>query len=291
MSRATSPLELPGMGLYEDIQLAAESIRRRAPFAPQVGVILGSGLGGFADLLAETAVIPYREIPGFPISSVVGHAGRLAVGSLGGARVAAMQGRVHLYEGYPAWQVAFPARVLCALGIKVLVVTNASGGIRADLLPGDLMAIADHVNLSGHNPLSGPNDERLGPRFPDLSAAYDPALRALLSETAAGMRLPLKQGVYAWLSGPSYETPAEIRMLRTLGVDAVGMSTVPEVIAAAHMGVKVAGISCITNHAAGIARKPLSHAEVAQTAERVKDLFSGLLAAFLPAAAARLSGQ
>lgn len=278
------------MALYEQIRVAAEAVSRRARGAPDIGVILGSGLGGFADLLNDAVAIPYAEIPGFPVSSVPGHAGRLVLGTLGGARVAAMQGRVHVYEGYPAWQVAFPARVLCSLGIKALVVTNAAGGIRADLLPGDLMAIADHVNLSGHNPLTGPNEEKLGPRFPDLSTAYDPALRALLSEAAARLRLPLKQGVYAWLAGPSYETPAEIRMLRSMGADAVGMSTVPEVIAAAHMGVKVAGISCITNHAAGIARKPLSHAEVSETAERVKDLFSGLLAAFLPAAAARLAG-
>lgn len=278
------------MALYEQIRVAAEAVSRRARGAPDIGVILGSGLGGFADLLNDAVAIPYAEIPGFPVSSVPGHAGRLVLGTLGGARVAAMQGRVHVYEGYPAWQVAFPARVLCSLGIKALVVTNAAGGIRADLLPGDLMAIADHVNLSGHNPLTGPNEEKLGPRFPDLSTAYDPALRALLSEAAARLRLPLKQGVYAWLAGPSYETPAEIRMLRSMGADAVGMSTVPEVIAAAHMGVKVAGISCITNHAAGIARKPLSHAEVSETAERVKDLFSGLLAAFLPGAAARLAG-
>ncbi len=278
------------MSLSEQIQLAAQEVSRRAPGAPQVGVILGSGLGSFADLLKDPVAIPYGELSGFPVSSVVGHAGRLVLGSLGGARVAAMQGRVHVYEGYPAWQVAFPARVLCALGIKVLAVTNAAGGIRSDLSPGTLMAISDHVNLSGHNPLTGPNEEALGPRFPDLSTAYDPELRALLMETAAHLRLQLKHGVYAWLAGPSYETPAEIRMLRALGADAVGMSTVPEVIAAAHMGVKVVGVSCITNHAAGIARKPLSHAEVAETAERVKDVFCGLLAAFLPAAAARLSG-
>lgn len=273
--------------LYEQVQGAVEAVRQRTTVTPQVGVILGSGLGHFADSLQDKCVFSYSELPGLPTSSVAGHAGRLVLGTLAGAAVVAMQGRVHLYEGYPAWQVAVPARLLCALGIKSLVVTNAAGGIRADLAPGDLMTITDHVNLSGHNPLSGPNDERLGPRFPDLSAAYDPALRALLGETALHLRIPSKQGVYAWLAGPSYETPAEIRMLRAMGVDAVGMSTVPEVIAAVHMGVKVAGISCITNYAAGIGRKPLSHAEVTETAERVREGFSALLSAFIPAAATR----
>lgn len=273
------------MALFDQIQAASEVVRKRTSLQPKVGIILGSGLGAFADSLQDKVAIPYGELPDFPTSSVPGHAGRLVVGKLAGATIVAMQGRVHMYEGYPAWQAAFPARVLCALGIHSLVVTNAAGGIRSDLMPGDLMAISDHINLSGANPLTGHNDERLGPRFPDMSTAYDPSLRHLLRTTADKLKVPLKEGVYVWLSGPSYETPAEIRFLRTIGVDAVGMSTVPEVIVASHMGVRVAGISCITNLAAGIGRKPLSHAEVAETADRVRDRFTALLSAFLPAVA------
>jgi purine-nucleoside phosphorylase len=274
------------MGLHEQIHQTAAAIRMRAKElgAPRVGIILGSGLGGFADRLSDAVAIPYSELPSFPSSSVPGHAGRLVLGMLGGVPVAAMQGRVHGYEGYTPAQVAFPARVLCSLGIRTLVVTNAAGGINRALRPGDLMAITDHINLTGGNPLSGANDDRLGPRFPDMSTAYDPALFARLMEIAQASRVDLRPGVYLGLAGPSYETPAEIRMMRVLGADAVGMSTVHEVIAAAHMGVKVAGISCITNLAAGIGHKPLSHAEVAETAERVKDTFSRLLAEFLPVA-------
>jgi len=278
------------MALFDQIQAAADVVRKRTSLAPKVGIILGSGLGAFADALESKIVIPYAELPDFPISSVPGHAGRLVVGTMQGAPIVAMQGRVHMYEGYPAWQAAFPARVLCALGIHSLVVTNAAGGIRSDLMPGDLMGISDHVNLSGANPLAGANDERLGPRFPDMSAAYDPALRHLLRSTADKLKINLKEGVYVWLSGPSYETPAEIRFLRTIGVDAVGMSTVPEVIVASHMGVRVAGISCITNLAAGIGRKPLSHAEVGETADRVRDRFTSLLNHFLPAVASHPRG-
>jgi len=274
------------MGLYEQLQETAQAIRQRAPgFTPKVGIILGSGLGGFADTLLDRVVLPYAELPHFPHSSVPGHAGRLVLGTLGGEPIVAMQGRVHFYEGYAPWQVAFPARVLCALGIKTLVVTNAAGGIQTGMRPGDLMAILDQINLSGWNPLTGPNDERLGPRFPDMSTAFNPVLTQLLLDTAERLNIPLKKGVYAYLSGPSYETPAEIRALRILGADAVGMSTVPEVIAAAHMGVKVAGVSCITNLAAGIGHKPLSHAEVAEVANQGAAVFSNLLAAFLPAAA------
>lgn len=271
--------------LYDSIQETAAAIRERTSLQPKVGLILGSGLGGFADTLSDAVVIPYGDLPNFPTSSVAGHAGRLVLGTLDGAPVVAMQGRVHMYEGYQAWQAAFPARVLCALGIQTLVVTNAAGGIREDLRPGDLMVITDQINLSGMNPLTGHNDERLGPRFPDMSAAYTPALRDLLFSVAEKNQIALKQGVYVQLSGPSYETPAEIRMLRTLGADAVGMSTVPEVIVASHMGVRCAGISCITNLAAGIGKKPLSHEEVAETAELARERFSGLLRAFLPAAA------
>jgi purine-nucleoside phosphorylase len=273
------------MNLFEMLEKTTGAVRARSGVRPSVGIILGSGLGAFADLLGTKTVIPYAELPGFPTSSVPGHAGRLVLGEIGGAAIVAMQGRVHLYEGYESWQVAFPARVLCGLGIHTLVVTNAAGGIRLDLQPGDLMRISDHMNLSGANPLSGPNDDRLGPRFPDMSTAYDLALGSMLAGVGERLGVPMKNGVYAQLAGPSYETPAEIRMLRAMGADAVGMSTVPEVVVAAHMGVRCAGISCITNLAAGISKKPLSHAEVAETAEKVRDRFTSLLAAFLPLAA------
>lgn len=265
------------------LETCIAAIRAKAPkAAPKVGIILGSGLGAFADALADATAIPYSELPHFPISGVPGHAGRLVVGMLGGEPIVAMQGRVHYYEGYSAQEVAFPARVLCSLGIKTLVVTNAAGGINLGFGVGDLMAITDHLNLAGYNPLIGPNDDKLGPRFPDMSHAYDPALRELLLQAAKTNGTTLREGVYACLSGPSYETPAEIRMLRTLGADAVGMSTVPEVIAAAHMGVRVAGISCITNLAAGIGKHKLSHEEVAEVASRVRGTFQKLLERFLP---------
>lgn len=283
---AALPYDAPAMGLYEQLRECTEVVGAWAPgHQPKVGIILGSGLGAFADSFSDKVVIPYSELPHFPRSSVPGHAGRLVLGRVGGEPVVAMQGRVHFYEGYTPAQVAFPARVLCALGIRTLVVTNAAGGVNLGLLPGDLMAITDHLNFSGWNPLTGHNDERLGPRFPDMSTAYHPALLELLQESARRTGVELKRGVYAILSGPSYETPAEIRAMRTLGADAIGMSTVPEVIAASHMGVKVAGISCITNLAAGIGDKPLSHEEVAETAERVRGVFCRLLADFLPAAA------
>jgi len=271
------------MGLYEQLQETAHAIRLRAPgFAPKVGIILGSGLGGLADTFENRVVLPYPELPHFPHASVPGHAGRLVLGTLGGEPLVAMQGRVHFYEGHPPWQVAFPARVLCALGIRSLVVTNAAGGIQTGMRPGELMAITDQINLSGWNPLTGINDERLGPRFPDMSTAFNPALTQLLVDTAARRGIALKTGVYAYLAGPAYETPAEIRALRILGADAVGMSTVPEVIVAAHMGVKVAGISCITNLAAGLGHKPLSHTEVAEVANQSAAVFSALLTDFLP---------
>ncbi len=268
--------------LLPRIDTCVAAIRAKAPtFNPKLGLILGSGLGGFADSLEGAVVIPYGELPDFPRSSVVGHAGRLVMGTKHGVPLVCMQGRVHAYEGYAPWQVGFPARVLCRLGIKALVVTNAAGGINLSFQEGDLMAITDHVNLAGFNPLMGPNEEALGPRFPDMSSIYDPALLGVLKEAAKKERVDLKSGVYASLLGPSYETPAEIRMLRTLGADAVGMSTVPEVIVAAHMGVKVAGVSCITNLAAGISKQKLSHEEVSHTADRVKDVFTRLLARFL----------
>lgn len=272
--------------LFERIQQAVSFIQQRGPKSPpRVGIILGSGLGSFADDFQDRVAIPYADIPNFPSSSVPGHAGRLVLGTLGGEPVVAMQGRVHFYEGYEPWQVAFPARVLCRLGIKTLVVTNAAGTINTAFKPGNLMAISDHLNLAGWNALRGHNDDRLGPRFPDMSTAYHPALLELLMGIAKKQGVDLERGVYAILSGPSYETPAEIRALRVLGADAVGMSTVPEVVAASHMGVRVAGISCITNLAAGIGDKPLSHEEVAETANQVREVFARLLAEFLPAAA------
>jgi purine-nucleoside phosphorylase len=270
------------------LEYAVAWVRGKTDLAPAVGVVLGSGLGGFADRLARQAVVPYEEIPGFPISKVAGHAGRLVVGELegpgGAVTVATMQGRVHAYEGWPASEVAFGARVLCSLGVKALVVTNAAGGINAAFRAGELVRITDHVNLTGQNPLTGANDERLGPRFPDMSAPYDPRLGALLDEAAREVGVPLRQGVYAGVLGPSYETPAEIRMLRTLGADLVGMSTVHEVIAARHQGVPVAGLSVVTNLASGLGGAQLTHEEVQQTAGRVRNQLEALLAAFLPRA-------
>ncbi len=275
--------------LFARIEACAQVVRQRAKgFSPKLGVILGSGLGEFADGLSNKIVIPYAELPDFPQSSVHGHAGRLVLGHNGSVPVVVMQGRVHFYEGYSPWQVGFPARVLCRLGIGALVVTNAAGGINLGFSVGDLMAMTDHLNLSGYHPLVGPNDERLGPRFPDMSHAYDPKLLEVLRGSAKKEQVLVREGVYASLSGPSYETPAEIRMLRTLGADAVGMSTVPEVLVAAHMGVKVAGISCITNLAAGIGAQKLSHDEVSETANRVKGTFARLLTRFLTDAAAAL---
>lgn len=252
---------------------------------PDAGVVLGSGLAGLADRLDRAAVIPYADIPGFPVSKVPGHPARLVIGELpvngGAVVVAAMQGRAHAYEGWSAEDVAFGARVLCALGVKLLLVTNAAGGVNPTFAPGDLVRITDQLNLSGLNPLVGDNDDKIGPRFPDLSDAYDPRLADLLEASADAVGIPLRSGVYACMLGPSYETPAEIRMLRALGADVVGMSTVPEVIAARHMGVPVAGISVVTNLAAGLTRKALSHQEVAETAERVKDRLTALVTEFL----------
>lgn len=271
--------------LHTRLSYALAWVRGKIDVVPAAGVILGSGLGGLAGRLERAVVIPYEEIPYFPVSRVAGHPGRLVVGELadGETRVplAVMQGRVHGYEGWTAEEVAFGARVLCWLGVRALLVTNAAGGVNPALAPGDLVRIVDHLNLSGQNPLVGENDERLGPRFPDLSEAYDARLGALLAEAAAAIGAPLRSGVYACLPGPSYETPAEVRMLRALGADVVGMSTVPEVIAARHMGVPVAGLSVVSNHAAGLARKPLSHEDVAETARRVEDRLSALVAAFL----------
>jgi purine-nucleoside phosphorylase len=264
-------------------------VRGKTDLKPVIGIVLGSGLGSFADRLKNQVPVAYTEMPGFPISRVPGHAGRLVVGEFatpeGPVPLVAMQGRVHAYEGWAAADVAFGARVLFALGIRAFLVTNAAGGIREDLAPGDLVRITDHLNLTGQNPLTGLNDDALGPRFPDMSAAYDPRLGALLDEAAAEVGIVLKRGVYAGLAGPSYETPAEIRMLRTLGADLVGMSTVHEVIAARHQGVPVAGLSLVANAASGLTSAKLSHQEVQAAAERAQPRTEALLGAFVRRAA------
>ena len=263
--------------LTSELAAAVGAIRAVAgEVTPAVGLILGSGLGGFAERLEDQAVVPYRDIPGFAASTVPGHAGRLVLGRRGGVPIAVMQGRIHFYEGHSARQVAFPARTLVALGARSLVVTNAAGGLRHP--PGTLMLIRDHINLFPDHPLRGPNDDRIGLRFPDMTRAYPKELRAMAREEAHGLGLELAEGVYAGSGGPSYETPAEIKMLEVLGADATGMSTVPEVIAAVHMGARVLGISCITNWAAGLGPgRPLSHDEVTETAEQVREKFEELL--------------
>ena len=261
----------------EMIQAAAAAINEKSSHTPEVGMILGSGLGVLADEVENPTIIPYEDIPHFPLSTVEGHAGELVIGTLGGKEVVMMKGRFHFYEGYEPSLIAFPIRVLIALGIKQLIVTNAAGGVNQSFKPGDLMLITDHLNLAGTNPLIGKNDDRLGPRFPDMSNAYDPALMAVAEDAAAQQKLQLQKGVYAWFTGPNYETPAEVRMARVLGADAVGMSTVPEVLVAVHGGVKVLGISCITNMAAGILDQPLSHQEVMETAKMVEQRFKQLV--------------
>ena len=275
------------MPLYDRVQAAAQAIRARTDVVPQVGLILGSGLGGFADRLERPLAIEYGDIPHFPQSHVVGHHGRLVIGTRAGATCVAMQGRVHMYEGHSAQTVAFPARVLVALGAKILIITNAAGGLNPRWMPGTLMLIRDHIDLLRDHPLRGPNDERLGPRFPDMTTAYAPALRALVKEVAARENIELAEGVYVAMPGPCYETPAEVKMLQTLGADATGMSTVPEVVVARHMGARVIGVSCITNQAAGITGAALSHDEVTETATRVRSTFEGLLDAILGALVAR----
>lgn len=270
--------------LHARLTAAADLIRARlGARAPQVGLILGSGLGGFADRLDDAVAIPYGDIPGFPVSKVHGHAGRLVIGQRAGASCVAMQGRVHLYEGWSAAEVAFPARVLIALGAKVLLVTNAAGGLEPSWPPGTLMLIRDHIDLLRDHALRGANDDRLGPRFPDMTTAYAPELRALVRRVAAAQGVALAEGVYVAMPGPTYETPAEVRMLQILGAHATGMSTVPEVVVARHMGARVIGISCITNQAAGITGAPLSHDEVTETAARVRSTFEGLLDGVLAA--------
>lgn len=256
-----------------------------------VAVVLGSGLGGFADALREGRAVSFAELPGFPRATVPGHKGRLVYGRLETVPVLALQGRLHGYEGHDAATVAYPARVLGVLGARALVVTNAAGGTNPSFAPGDLMRITDHINLTGQSPLAGPNEDRLGPRFPDLSRAYHLRLAEALEEAARATSQTLRAGVYLQMNGPAYETPAEVRMARALGADAVGMSTVPEVIAAAHMGLPVCGISCITNLAAGISQHALTHEEVMEVARAVEGKFLDLLRAFLPRAFAAVPAR
>jgi purine-nucleoside phosphorylase len=270
-------------GLLGRLDASADAIRSRRDSKPAVGLVLGSGLGEFAGRLKNRVAIPYEEIPHFPVpSGVVGHAGELVLGDVGKTPVVVLSGRVHFYEGRPMTDVVFPARVLARLGVKTVVITNAAGGVRKTFRPGDLMLISDHINAFGTNPLIGPNDEELGARFPDMSRVYDPSLQKLAKSTARSLRIPLREGVYLGNSGPSYETPAEIRAYRTIGADAVGMSTIPEAIALRHAGVRVLGISTITNMAAGILPKPLVHAEVLATTKRVGARFVKLLTALVP---------
>jgi purine-nucleoside phosphorylase len=273
--------------LYSRVQTASEAIRHRVGITPKVGLILGSGLGAYGDKLENGKRIPYSDIPYFPQSHVVGHKGCLVVGERAGVGCVAMQGRVHMYEGHSAATVAFPARVLVALGAKVLIITNAAGGLNPSWSPGTLMLIRDHIDMLRDHALRGPNDERLGPRFPDMTRAYAPELRAIVKEAAAAQKIHLEEGVYVAMPGPTYETPAEVQMLQRMGADATGMSTVPEVVVARHMGARVIGISCITNQAAGISGHELSHAEVTETATRVRATFEQLLDAILAGLLAR----
>ncbi len=263
---------------FERVEQAAAEVRRRAGHAvPDVAVVLGSGLGDFAGQLRDAISIPYGDLPNWPASKVIGHEGRLVVGTLGGRRVAALSGRAHFYEGHDLRTVTFATRVIGRLGVKRLILTNAAGGVNVDLTPGMLMVMDDHINLLGSNPLVGPNEDQFGPRFPDMTEIYSKRLRALADAVARAQGLRLGHGVYVALHGPSYETPAEIRFLRTIGADAVGMSTVPEAIVARQMGLEVLGISCITNAAAGVLPQPLNHAEVMEVAQRVKGAFGALL--------------
>lgn len=263
--------------LYARAEHAARTIRARTALDARIAVVLGSGLGGFAEEFDEAVRIPYADIPGFAASTVAGHAGSLVIGKVGRVPVVAMQGRVHFYEGYSLEEVTFPIRTFKLLGIDTLLLTNAAGGINVQLSEGTLMIISDHLNLMGINPLRGPNDERFGPRFPDMTEVYSRELQETVVEEASVLGIEVRRGIYAALSGPSYETPAEIHMLRSFGADAIGMSTVPEAIVARHMGMNVLGISCITNMAAGISDRPINHEEVMEIGNRVRATFTQLL--------------
>jgi len=271
---------------YARAERAAKFILSKTKLRPKIALVLGSGLGGFADELTDATRIPYQKIPDFPRSTAIGHAGLLVIGKAEGIAVAAMQGRVHLYEGYSAREVGFAMRVFGRMGMRSAILTNAAGGINPEFKQGALVVIRDHINLQGANPLTGLNDERFGLRFPDMTQAYWRSYREIALAEAKRLGIEAHEGVYAALPGPSYETPAEIRYLRTIGADLVGMSTVPEVIVARHMGIRVLGISCVTNMAAGILDRPLDHSEVLETGERVKGQFIALLRAVIPRIAA-----
>ena len=258
---------------YNQLNQAKQFLQDQLKVTPKVGLILGSGLGVLAEQISQPVRIPYQEIPGFPESTVEGHAGQLVIGQLNGVDVVAMQGRFHYYEGYGLDAVTFPVRVMKAIGIEILFVTNAAGGVNEDFKPGNLMLITDHINNTGQNPLIGPNDDSQGVRFPDLSTAYNRDLQTLARQVAKELTIDLKEGVYVWNTGPTYETPAEVKVLQAVGGDAVGMSTVPEVIVARHIGLDVLGISCISNMAAGILDEKLSHDEVIETTESVRETF------------------
>src|SRR5271154_1530156 len=285
--RKSSPKQ-KSSGEFENAEAAAQFIFSKTDLRPQIALVLGSGLGAFAEEFESATKIPYVEIPHFPRSTAIGHAGQLVVGKVGDIPLAGMQGRVHLYEGYSAKDVAFPIRVFARMGIRAVILTNAAGGIKPEFVQGQLVVIKDHINLQGVSPLTGPNDERFGPRFPDMTMAYDRRFREITVGEGNRNQIGLYEGVYAALPGPSYETPAEIRYLRTIGADLVGMSTVPEVIAARHSGIRVLGISCVTNAAAGILAQPLDHKEVLETGERVRGLFIALLKIVIPRIAAEL---
>ena len=263
--------------IFDKVQESADFIKSKSNIEPKIGLILGSGLGVLGDEIENPVKIKYNDIPNFPVSTVEGHAGQLVIGNLEGKQVVAMQGRFHYYEGYSQQEITFPVRVMKALGVDTIVVTNAAGGANRSFNPGDLMVIKDHINLSGNNPLMGANEERFGPRFPDMSTAYKPKYVNLVKECASELNMKIQEGVYAFFSGPTYETPAEVRMAQILGADAVGMSTAPEVIVASHSGMDVIGISCITNMAAGILDQPLDHEEVIETTQKVKSEFLSLV--------------
>ncbi|WP_077367641.1 purine-nucleoside phosphorylase [Anaerosalibacter sp. Marseille-P3206] len=265
------------MNLLDKINESKEYIMTKLDKKPKVGMILGSGLGDMAEKIEKPIYINYNEIPNFPVSTVEGHKGRLVIGNLEGKVVVAMQGRFHFYEGYELEEVTFPIRVMKAIGVETILVTNAAGGANKDFNPGDLMLITDHINFTGKNPLLGKNYDELGPRFLDMSKAYDTKLMDIAKKTANDIGISLREGVYMWFSGPTYETPSEVKLASILGADAVGMSTVPEVIVARHGGMKVLGISCITNMAAGILDQPLNHEEVVETSARVKETFQSLV--------------
>ncbi|PKL26404.1 MAG: purine-nucleoside phosphorylase [Spirochaetae bacterium HGW-Spirochaetae-3] len=264
-----------------NVKAAADYVRARAKRVPSIALMLGSGLGGLAKEVQDTVCIPYGDIPGFPVSTAPGHAGVLTAGRLQDRDVIVMGGRFHHYEGYGMEDIAFPVRVMRDLGVETLILTNAAGGVNTSFKPGDLMVITDHINMTGQNPLRGANDESLGPRFPDMGGLYDKRLNGILRKVAEERSIDCRSGVYAWMTGPSFETPAEIRMLRVLGADAVGMSTVPEAITAHHCGIRVAGVSCISNMAAGVLDQPVTEEEVFEITQRVKGSFSALIRGLL----------